>query len=152
MCNLPFGILRIYKCNVLLQEESVVLNVPLGVITHIEKIGRSRQKGDNVIYGLDVHCKVRKTLASLFIAYNCVCIYHLHVYLLSPFLFPTPSPSLCLSLPPSLLFSLCLSLPLFFLSLPLSPPLISFSVSLGHEDIEVCFCSQSRVSWKKRNV
>lgn len=35
-----------------------VLNVPLGVINHVEKIGRARQKGDNVIYGLDIHCKV----------------------------------------------------------------------------------------------
>uniref|UniRef100_A0A1X7SQ88 Myotubularin phosphatase domain-containing protein n=1 Tax=Amphimedon queenslandica TaxID=400682 RepID=A0A1X7SQ88_AMPQE len=47
-------------------EESVVLNVPLGVITHVEKIGRSRQKGDNVIYGLDVHCKDMRTLRFAF--------------------------------------------------------------------------------------
>ena len=32
--------------------------MPLGVITHVEKIGRSRSKGENA-YGLEVFCKVR---------------------------------------------------------------------------------------------
>jgi hypothetical protein len=42
------------------------LNVPLGVIAHVEKIGRARQKGDNVIYGLDIHCKDMRTIRFAF--------------------------------------------------------------------------------------
>ena len=34
-----------------------ILNVPLGVISHVEKIGRSRSRGEDA-YGLEIHCKV----------------------------------------------------------------------------------------------
>ena len=36
-----------------------ILNVPLGVISHVEKIGRSRSRGEDA-YGLEIHCKVLK--------------------------------------------------------------------------------------------
>ena len=59
-----------------------ILNVPLGVITHVEKIGRSRSRGENA-YGLEVFCKVRHflrasdtpslPLLSLGYAYTEVC-------------------------------------------------------------------------------
>lgn len=38
-----------------------ILNVPLGVISHVEKIGRSRSRGENA-YGLEVFCKDMRTL------------------------------------------------------------------------------------------
>ena len=38
-------------------EEQYILNVPLGVISHVEKIGRSRNKKENA-YGLEIFCKV----------------------------------------------------------------------------------------------
>ncbi len=42
-------------------EEPYILNVPLGVISHVEKIGRSRNKKENA-YGLEIFCKVIKNL------------------------------------------------------------------------------------------
>lgn len=42
-------------------ETTFVLNVPLGAISHVEKIGRSRSKGENA-YGLEVFCKDMRTL------------------------------------------------------------------------------------------
>ena len=38
-------------------QEAYVLNVPLGVISYVEKIGHSRSEGENA-YGLEVFCKV----------------------------------------------------------------------------------------------
>jgi hypothetical protein len=43
------------------KAEAYILNVPLGVISHVEKIGRSRSKGENA-YGLEVFCKDIRTL------------------------------------------------------------------------------------------
>ena len=40
-------------------DEAYILNVPLGVISHVEKIGRSRSRGENA-YGLEVYCKVKE--------------------------------------------------------------------------------------------
>ncbi len=34
------------------------MNVPLGCIRHVEKMGRSRNKGEHA-YGLEIHCKVK---------------------------------------------------------------------------------------------
>ena len=34
-----------------------MLNVPLGCISHVEKMGRSRNKGEHS-YGLEIYCKV----------------------------------------------------------------------------------------------
>ncbi|XP_064390000.1 myotubularin-related protein 2-like [Halichondria panicea] len=42
-------------------EEPYILNVPLGVISHVEKIGRSRNKKENA-YGLEIFCKDMRTL------------------------------------------------------------------------------------------
>lgn len=42
-------------------EEPYILNVPLGVISHVEKIGRSRNKKENT-YGLEIFCKDMRTL------------------------------------------------------------------------------------------
>lgn len=42
-------------------DESYILNVPLGVISHVEKIGRSRSKGENA-YGLEIFCKDMRNL------------------------------------------------------------------------------------------
>ena len=50
----------------LVLQEAYILNVPLAVISHVEKIGRSRSKGENA-YGLEVFCKV-----------------HVHVYINVP--------------------------------------------------------------------
>ncbi len=38
-------------------EEPYVLNIPLGCISHVEKMGRSRNKGEHS-YGLEIFCKV----------------------------------------------------------------------------------------------
>ena len=49
-------------------QEAYILNVPLGVISHVEKIGRSRSKGENA-YGLEVFCKVLFAVMSVTIIY-----------------------------------------------------------------------------------
>lgn len=41
-----------------LQDPVVILNVPLGVISRIEKMGGASSRGENS-YGLDITCKVR---------------------------------------------------------------------------------------------
>lgn len=41
-----------------LQESVVILDVPLGVISRIEKMGGASSRGENS-YGLDITCKVR---------------------------------------------------------------------------------------------
>jgi len=41
-----------------LQDPVVVLDVPLGVISRIEKMGGASSRGENS-YGLDITCKVR---------------------------------------------------------------------------------------------
>jgi len=41
-----------------LQDPVVVLNVPLGVISRVEKMGGASSRGENS-YGLDITCKVR---------------------------------------------------------------------------------------------
>ena len=48
-----------YVCDCVLisLQEEYVLHVPLGVIAHVEKMGRSRSKGENA-YGLEIFCKV----------------------------------------------------------------------------------------------
>lgn len=45
----------------LLQDVSVVLDVPLGAISRVEKMGGASSRGENS-YGLDITCKV------------CVCV------------------------------------------------------------------------------
>lgn len=42
-------------------DEPYVLNVPLGCISHVEKMGRSRNKGEHS-YGLEIYCKDMRTL------------------------------------------------------------------------------------------
>lgn len=46
-----------------LQDPVVVLNVPLGVISRIEKMGGASSRGENS-YGLDITCKVRLSRSS----------------------------------------------------------------------------------------
>lgn len=41
-----------------IQDPIVVLDVPLGVISRIEKMGGASSRGENS-YGLDITCKVR---------------------------------------------------------------------------------------------
>ncbi|CAI8029271.1 Myotubularin-related protein 2 [Geodia barretti] len=43
------------------KAEEYILHVPLGVISHVEKMGRSRSKGENA-YGLEIFCKDMRTL------------------------------------------------------------------------------------------
>lgn len=38
-------------------EDPYILSVPLGSISHVEKMGRSRNKGEHS-YGLEIYCKV----------------------------------------------------------------------------------------------
>lgn len=60
-------------------QEAYILNVPLGVISHVEKIGRSRSKGENA-YGLEVFCKVRTSTPLC----TCTCQHGhngVHVYI-----------------------------------------------------------------------
>ncbi len=57
-----------------------ILNVPLGCISHVEKMGRSRNKGEHS-YGLEIHCKVSGISCIVSVCtYICVCVYvHMHV-------------------------------------------------------------------------
>ncbi|KAL5488677.1 hypothetical protein EMCRGX_G017654 [Ephydatia muelleri] len=43
------------------QDNPLILDVPLGAISHVEKMGRSRAKGENA-YGLQVFCKDLRVL------------------------------------------------------------------------------------------
>ena len=47
-------------------SDPYILNVPLGVISHVEKIGRSRSRGEDA-YGLEIHCKVHVWCTSIVI-------------------------------------------------------------------------------------
>lgn len=51
--TLIFSLLKLF-----LQDPVVILNVPLGVISRIEKMGGASSRGENS-YGLDITCKVR---------------------------------------------------------------------------------------------
>lgn len=51
--TLIFSLLKLF-----LQDPVVILNVPLGVIARIEKMGGASSRGENS-YGLDITCKVR---------------------------------------------------------------------------------------------
>lgn len=44
-------------CDLISQESPFVLDVPLGVISKIEKIGGATSRGENA-YGIDLLCKV----------------------------------------------------------------------------------------------
>ena len=48
----------------LMQEPPVVLDVPLGICSRVEKIGGSTSKGENS-YGIDILCKVGKCFSDL---------------------------------------------------------------------------------------
>ena len=54
-----------------------ILNVPLGCISHVEKMGRSRNKGEHS-YGLEIHCKVSGMHVCMHV-YMHVCV-HVCVY------------------------------------------------------------------------
>lgn len=61
-CMRPFGLSLLLRLifsslNISLQDPVVVLNVPLGVISRIEKMGGASSRGENS-YGLDITCKV----------------------------------------------------------------------------------------------
>lgn len=53
LLTLIFSLLKLF-----LQDPVVILNVPLGVISRIEKMGGASSRGENS-YGLDITCKVR---------------------------------------------------------------------------------------------
>lgn len=46
-----------------LQDSALILDVPLGVISRIEKMGGATSRGENS-YGLDITCKVRDSVLS----------------------------------------------------------------------------------------
>lgn len=46
-----------------LQDSALILDVPLGVISRIEKMGGATSRGENS-YGLDITCKVRDSVIS----------------------------------------------------------------------------------------
>ena len=46
-----------YISMVLKDEDVFTMEIPLGVISSIEKVGRSKKKDG--LYGLELHCKVR---------------------------------------------------------------------------------------------
>lgn len=57
--TLIFSLLKLF-----LQDPVVILDVPLGVISRIEKMGGASSRGENS-YGLDITCKVRLSIIQL---------------------------------------------------------------------------------------
>ena len=53
-----------YDLMFLMQEPPLILDVPLGICSRVEKIGGSTSKGENS-YGIDILCKVGKRFSDL---------------------------------------------------------------------------------------
>ena len=53
-----------YDLMFLMQEPPLILDVPLGICSRVEKIGGSTSKGENS-YGIDILCKVGKWFSDL---------------------------------------------------------------------------------------
>ena len=94
--NLPFSL---FKWNFFLfqfQEPYFILDVPLGVVNRVEKVGGATSRGENS-YGIEIFCKVNKYAYHLKIAfYKLFCriwfiminqVICTHIYISSLFIY-----------------------------------------------------------------